>query len=454
MFTTFKRKNLIRKNPVRTVCFSFITIILVGTFLLMLPISSNKGENATFLDCLFTATSSTCVTGFTTKDTFTQWSDFGKTVILILIQTGGLGLITFSSIFLLILNNKLSLKNMKLASSQINVKNFADIKTLFKNLLLITFICEFVGAFVLSFSFCREFGSYGIFVAIFSSVGSYCNAGLDINGMIYPNCSFIPFNKDYLVIITMSLLTFLGGIGFVVVNEIINLKKSKIKLQNLSINSKIAIFGSLFLVLFGTIGFFLLEYNVSLKEHNIVDKLFNSFFVSTAARTSGFTTVNFSSITNITKLFLCILMFIGANPTGTAGGIKISTIIIILSTVSYVIKNKRENSIFNHKINQQTTYKAVALFFLSLTLILIGGYLMWENDSSVGLSNVFFSVTSAFSTTGFQAIDSNLFSDFSKYVLIFLMYIGRIGPISFALIFKLKAKSSKQILLPEADLYV
>ena len=371
-----KKKNIFKNNPIRTVCFSFVSIILMGSFLLFLPISSNEGKNISFLDCIFTATSSTCVTGFTVKDTFTQWSLFGKIVILLLIQTGGLGLITFSSVFLLILNNKLSLKNMKLASSQINIKNFADIKTLFKNLLIITFLCEFIGAVILSFSFYKKFGQYGIFMAIFSSVASYCNAGLDINGIIYQNCSFIPFNKNYLVIVTMSMLTFLGGIGFVVVNEIITLKKSKIKLRNLSINSKIAIFGSVFLILFGTITFLFLEYSNTLKDMNIVDKFFNSFFNSTASRTSGFSTVDFSKISSLTKLFLCILMFIGANPTGTAGGIKITTIIIIISTVSYVIKNKNENTIFKHKINKQTTYKAVALFFLSFLIILICGFLI------------------------------------------------------------------------------
>ena len=147
-------------------------------------------------------------------------------------------------------------------------------------------------------------------------------------------------------------------------------------------------------------------------------------------------------------------MFIGANPTGTAGGIKITTIIIIISTVSYVIKNKNENTIFKHKINKQTTYKAVALFFLSFLIILICGFLIWEADSDKGLNNILFSVTSAFSTTGFQVVDSNIFSSFSKWILILLMYIGRIGPISFALMFKRKNKFSKQIHLPQADLYV
>ena len=454
MIYNTKKKNIFKKNPIRTVCFSFISIILIGALLLFLPISSNEGETVSFLDCIFTATSSTCVTGFTTKDTFTQWSYFGKIVILLLIQTGGLGLITFSSFFMLILNNKLSLKNMKLASSQISVKNFADIKTLFKNILIITFICEFIGALILSFPFYRKFKLYGIFMAVFSSVASYCNAGLDINGIIYKNCSFIPFNKDYLVIFTMSALTFLGGIGFVVVNEIINLKKSKIKLRNLSINSKIAIFGSVFLVLFGTIGFLFLEHDNSLNNMNIFEKISNSIFTSTAARTSGFTTIDFSKISSPTKMFLSILMFIGANPTGTAGGIKITTIIIIISTIFYVIKNKNENTIFNHKINKQTTYKAVALFFISLFIVLVFSFLISEKDPYIALDNIFFSVTSAFSTTGFQIIDSNLFSSFSKYILIFLMYIGRIGPISFALMFKRKHNSSKQIHLPKADLYI
>ncbi len=454
MIKIYKRKKILTKNPVRTVCFSFITIILIGAFLLYMPISSNKGQHIYFLDALYTSTSATCVTGLTIKDTFTQWSHFGKIVILILIQTGGLGLITFSSIFLLILNNRLSLKNMKLASSQINVKNFADIKSVFKNVLMITFVCEFVGTIILSFSFCKKFGAYGIFMAAFSSIASYCNAGLDLNGIIYKNCSFMPFQKDYTVILTMSILTILGGIGFVVLNEILNLKKCKGRFKFLSINSKIAIYGSLFLIFFGTLVFFLLEYNKSLKDMTIMEKIANAFFTSTASRTSGFTTINLSNITNFSKLFLSILMFIGASPTGTAGGIKITTFIVLISTTFCVIKNENENTMFGHKINRTTTYKAVALFILSIIIIFISVLCIWSIDSKVGLGNILFTVTSAFSTTGFQITDSLNFSYFTRCILILLMYIGRIGPISFALIFKLKPTSKKQILLPEADLYV
>lgn len=454
MVINFKKRNFLKNNPVRTVCFSFLAIILIGTFLLFLPVSSNKGLSVSFLDCLFTSTSATCVTGFSAKDTFFQWSTFGKIVILILIQTGGLGLITFSSVFLLILNNKLSLKNMKLASSQINIQNLADTKTIFKTIILITFLCEFIGAFLLSISYCKKFGGYGIFMAIFSSVASYCNAGLDINGIIYKDCSFVPFNQDYLVLFTVNALTFIGGIGFVTINEIISLKKAKIKLRRLSINSKIAIFASFFLVIFGGLIFFILEYNGVLKDFGFFKKIANSIFNSTSARTCGFVSVDFSKISNFTKLFLSVLMFIGANPTGTSGGIKISTMFVLISTVFCVIKNKEENTILKHKINKSTTYKAIALFFISLSIIFVAIFLIWLNDSKLGLSNIIFSVFSAFSTTGFQVVNSATFSGFTKYILIVLMYIGRVGPISFAFIFKIKTNSKKQLFYPDSNLYV
>ena len=454
MITSFKKKNFFKQNPVRTVCFSFLIIILLGGFILFLPISSNDGKTTNFLDCIFTATSATCVTGLTTTDTFSHWSDFGKTIILILIQTGGLGLISFSSFFLLVLNNKLSLKNMKLASSQINVNNFADIKSLFKNLLLITFFCELFGTIILCFSYCKHFGSYGVFMAAFSSVAAYCNAGIDLNGMFYENCSFIPFSQDLSVIITISALTFVGGIGFVVINEIINFKKAKIKLRRLSINSKIAILASLFLVVFGTVGFLLLEYDNVLTDMNLKNKISNSFFISTAARTSGFATVDLSKINSFTKVFLSLLMFIGANTTGTAGGIKISTLMIIFATVINVVRNNEENAIFGHKINKPTTYKAIALFFLSLSFVFAAAVVVWFFDSKIGLNNILFTITSAFSTTGFQVANYVRFSVVFKLVLILLMYIGRIGPISFALIFKNKHKNFKQTHLPEAVFYI
>ena len=412
MTTSFKKKNFFKQNPVRTVCLSFLIIILLGSFILFLPISSNDGKTTNFLDCIFTATSATCVTGLTTTDTFSHWSDFGKTIILILIQTGGLGLISFSSFFLLVLNNKLSLKNMKLASSQINVNNFADIKSLFKNLLLITFFCELFGTIILCFSYCKHFGSYGVFMAAFSSVAAYCNAGIDLNGMFYENCSFIPFSQDLSVIITISALTFVGGIGFVVINEIINFKKAKIKLRRLSINSKIAILASLFLIVFGTVGFLLLEYDNVLTDMNLKNKISNSFFISTAARTSGF------------------------------------------ATVIIVVRNNEENAIFGHKINKPTTYKAIALFFLSLSFVFAAAVVVWFFDSKIGLNNILFTITSAFSTTGFQVANYVRFSVVFKLVLILLMYIGRIGPISFALIFKNKHKNFKQTHLPEAVFYI
>lgn len=454
MIFNLKSRNFLKSNPVRTVCFSFIAIILIGAMLLYLPISSNSGHKTSFMDCIFTSTSATCVTGFSAKDTFTHWSLFGKVVILILIQTGGLGLITFSTIFLIFLNNKLSLKNLKLASSQISVNNLADVKTLFKTILLITLVCELIGAILLSFSYCKQFSEYGYFMAIFSSVAAYCNAGLDLNGVFYKNCSFVPFQKDYLVIFTVSALTFIGGIGFVTINEIINLKTRKIKLKFLSIHSKIAIFGSLFLLIIGAVGFLALEFNETLKDLSFLEKISNSIFNSTAARTSGFVSVDFSKISSLTKMFLSILMFIGANPTGTSGGIKINTVIILISTIFCVIKNKEENVILGHKIKKSVTYKAMALFFLSLFIIFIAILIIWNFNFEIGLSNIVFSAVSAFSTTGFQVINSKFYSYFSKLVLIFLMYVGRVGPISFALMFKVNKKNKKQIFLPDSNLYI
>ncbi len=454
MIFNFKNRNFLKGNPVRMVCFSFIAIILIGAFLLFLPISYNANHSTSFMDCLFTSTSATCVTGFSAKDTFTHWSLFGKLVILILIQVGGLGLITFSTIFLIFFNNKLSLKNLKLASSQINVNNLADVKTIFKTILLITLSCELIGALLLSFSYCKKFGVYGYFMAVFSSIAAYCNAGLDLNGVFYKNCSFVPFQKDYLVMFTISALTFIGGIGFVTINEIINLKARKIKLKFLSVHSKIVLFGSFFLLIIGTLGFLVLEFNETLKELSFLEKISNSIFNSTAARTSGFVSVDFSKISSLTKMFLSILMFIGANPTGTSGGIKINTIIILISTIFCVVKNEEETVIFGHRVKKTIVYKAMALFFLSLFIIFIAILIIWNFNFEIGLNNIVFSVVSAFSTTGFQVINSKFFSYFSKAVLIFLMYVGRVGPISFALMFKVNKKNKRQILMPDSNLFI
>ena len=454
MLQMSKRKNILADNPVRTICLSFISVIVFGALILLLPISSVSENTPSFFECLFTATSATCVAGLSSNDTFHTWSVFGQSVIMCLIQVGGLGLVTFSSIFSLSLNRKLSLKSMRLANSQITTNDFANISSLFVNVILITLFCESIGAIFLSISFCKEYGFHGIFMAIFTSVSSYCNSGLDINGFISSSCSFIPFRNDLIVVITISVLTVLGGIGFVVINELLQLKKSHKKLKFLSFHSKLALSSTAILIITGTAAILIMEWSNTLTDMNFPEKLTTSAFSSITARSAGFSVIDYSQTTIFTKLFTSFLMFIGACPSGTGGGIKITTIIVLFMTTICVIKNSEDATIFKRKINKSTVYKAMSLLFISSSLIAVATIIFYVSNPNIQLIDLFFTIISAFGTVGISTINIQDLSDISKYILIFLMYIGRVGPLSFALMFGINAKSKKHVSLPEGNIYV
>lgn len=449
-----KKKNILADNPVRTICLSFISVIMFGAIILFLPISSKSEVTPSFFECLFTATSATCVAGLSLNDTFHTWSIFGQSVIMCLIQVGGLGLITFSSVFSLSLNKKLSLKSMRLANSQINTNDFANISSLFVNVIRVTLLCECIGAAFLSIVFCKKFGLQGIFIAIFSSVSSYCNSGLDINGFISPSCSFIPFRNDIVVVTTLSILTVLGGIGFVVINDLLQLIKSRKKIKFLSFHSKLAIFSTLILIVVGTLTILIMEWSNTLADMSLPEKLSASAFSSITARSAGFSVIDYSQTTTFTKLFTSFLMFIGASPCGTGGGIKTTTMVILIMTTICVIKNCEDTTIFKRKINKNTVYKAISLLFMSLLLITIATIIFYVTNTNIKLIDLFFTIISAFGTVGVSTINVQDLSQISKCILIFLMYIGRVGPLSFALMFGTSSKSKKHVSLPEGKTYV
>ncbi len=432
---------------------SFLLVILMGTLFLKLPFSTKPGVNISLFDCFFTATSTTCISGVVIYDTFTNWSFFGQIVILIMTQLGALGLITFYSIFVIYLNKKIDLKNMRIAGDQISSPNFSNFKSIFKSVLHITLFCELLGGLILSFSFWPKFKFYGIFMAFFTSISAYCNAGIDLNGIFEPNCSFIPFANDYLVLTICSILTFVGGLGFIVINEIIEFKKQHRKLKFLSVHSKIALTSSFVLIILGTIIFLGSEFNNSLANLNIFEKIFSSAFHSISTRSNGFLTLNFNNLTNMSKTFLCVLMLIGACPSGTGGGLKTTTISILFSTMINTIRNRKQVSIFKHKINETDIHKAIATFLLTLIIIATSTMLIYNFETIIELPTIIFSAISVFANTGYQTVPIKTFSLVSKIVLIMLMFIGRIGPLNFVSTF-LNHKNHKRISLPEGEVQI
>ncbi len=454
MLNISNRKHRFFNNPVQTICLSFFAIIIFGSMLLFLPISTSTGEMPSYLDCLFTATSTTCITGLTIADTYGYWSTFGKCVILCLVQVGGLGLVTFSSVFALSINKKLGLKNMKLATAQININDFSEIQSLFVNIIKVTFICESIGALILCVPFCTKFGFYGIAMSVFTSICAYCNAGFDINGFLYPYCSMVPFRDDPIIIIVVGLLIILGGLGFAVVNELFKMRKMNKKIRLLSFHSKLVLVSSIALILIGTITILITEWSNTLEGMSFFEKLGISAFSSITTRTAGFNVIDHGQTSIFTKLFTCLLMFIGACPGGTGGGIKITTAIVLFMTIICVVKRREDTIIFGRRVAKNTVYKSISLIFIASTLIIFSTTVMWFFESCINLIDLLFTTISAFSNTGLYTTEIAPLSCVSKIILIILMYIGRVGPLSFALMFGSKLDSKNHVSLPEGKIYV
>lgn len=453
-YLTLKKKNFLNKNPEIAICLSFVGTILIGTFLLNLPFATKPGFKISLFDCFFTASSTVCISGVVIYDTFTHWSFFGQLVILILTQLGALGVITFYSIFAIYLNKKINLKNMKVVGDQISTSVFANFKSVFKNVLHITLFFEFFGGLALCFMFYPKFKSYGIFMAFFTAISAYCNAGLDLNGIIAPDCSFIPFSHNYFSLTIVSILTIAGGLGFIVIHEIIELKKQHKKLKFLSIHSKLALCSTTILIVLGSLIFFVLEIENSLANSNLFDSIFTSFFHSISARSNGFLTLNLNNLTNLTKTFICALMLIGGCPSGTGGGIKTTTFSIIFATTINTVKNCNHVSLFKHKIKETDVYKAISTLFITITTIATASILIYKFENLIELPTIIFSVISVLSNTGFQTVPILNFNIYSKIVFIFLMLIGRIGLLSFTSTFFKKRNSKVKLTLPESKIQV
>lgn len=448
-----QRKKTIK--PVQFICLSFFLIILLGTFLLMLPFSSATHTFTPFTDSLFTATSATCVTGLSVYDTYTHWSPAGQGIILLLIQVGGLGFVTFSTSVVLSLRGRLGLHDMRLAREQVSLQNLGDIEQLFTNILRVTVICEGLGALLLCIPFVSRFGASGIWMAVFTAVSSYCNAGFDIFGFISPNCSITPFLGDWIVMTVVPALIILGGIGFVVFQDIFTCRKRKKGAHHLSTYSKVVLVMSGILILFGFFSILGIEWNQTLAELPFGEKVSAAFFSSVTARTAGYSAINYLAASPLTKIVTILLMFIGASPVSTGGGIKTTTVVVLVMTMLSVLRGQEDTIVAGHRIKKAVVYKALSLTVLSTTLVAAATTFLCFTEPGNSFLNLAVVVVSAFSTTGLTTIDLGSIHTISKLTLCMLMYIGRVGPFSFILTLRLRNKRiDKQVTLPEADLIV
>lgn len=446
-------------SPVKLIVLSFFITIIIGTILLKLPISYKSDQAPELIDALFISTSSACVTGLTMFDTWSQWSFFGQVVMAVLMQIGGLGLISFTTGITLLLRKRLGVRGLQIMKEYTN-GNIINMHRLIYTIFAVSFSCEAIGALLLSIRFVPRFGAYGIWISIYTAISAYCNAGFDIMGIIRPNSSFTAYSEDPLVCLVVASLIIIGGIGFIVIVDIYNFFVNRIKNREkgtkISIHSVIVIKTSIVLILIGTILIFLAEYNNTLQSFNFWEKIHASFFQSTAARTAGFFSIPISEEKDITKIVTIILMFIGASPSSTGGGIKTTTFIVLISTVISVLKGHPDTYIHRHKIGQATVYKTLSIASLALFIVIVATGIMEFSEASKSFSSVdiVYEVVSAFGTVGLSTGITPFIGTISKIVLIITMFIGRVGPISLIIALTTRHQKGTESILPEGKIIV
>lgn len=417
-------------NVSQLIAIGFALVILLGMLLLFLPFSSKDGKWGNLLNCLFTSTSATCVTGLIVYDTATKWSIFGQLVILLLIQIGGIGFMTLISLFTIFVRKKMNLYDRKVVMQASGSLEISEVGSLVKNVCLCTFIVEGIGALLLSIAFIPDMGFIkGVYFAIFHSVSAFCNAGFDIMGSF---ASLSGYAGNWLVNITIMLLIIIGGLGFLVWTDLV---ACKFKYKKLLLHTKIVIWASLGLIVIPACLLFIFEYNYSFKNLNPGAKVLASLFQSVTCRTAGFATIDCANLSDSSSVLMNFLMLIGGSPGSTAGGIKTTTFVVLLFSIFSARSNKM--SIFNKEIEPNTVKQALSIVSLYLTLLVFSTMIMAYLEP-YGLREIIFECTSAIGTVGLSMGITPLLTAGSKIILIILMFAGRIGALSIIFLFQRK----------------
>ncbi len=443
-------------NPARMISASFAVVIAIGTLLLWLPISSKARVFTPLLDCLFTAASATCVTGLVVYDTYTHWSAFGHGVLLMLIQIGGLGLVTFTSFFNLVVGRKLGLRGMRLASESINSTSFGDVPYLLRMIITFTLAVEASGALLLGLYFVPRFGLRGIAISVFLAISAFCNAGFDVLGFLGEYTSLTSLNDSYLVLFTIMLLIIIGGLGFIVWNDLMAWRKTR----TLLLHTKVVLLVTAFLLLLGTVCFLLFEWNnpATLQPMSLKEKIGAGCLQSVTMRTAGFNSIDLYSMRDATKVFSIVLMFIGAAPGSTGGGIKVTTIAVIVMTAVSISRGKDEPYLLGRRLSANVVYRSLAILFLGIVVSGITAIVLiltcpLEQNGLTGVDAAFEAV-SAFATVGVSSGVTAVTNWVGKIALTLTMFIGRVGPVSFGLTLAAQQKVNRKLIVPEGKIVV
>lgn len=444
-------KNRLRRlSRTQVIALGYLIMILIGTALLLIPSASRQAGSVSFTDAFFTATSASCVTGLILHDTFTYWTTFGQIVIICLIQIGGLGFMTMATLFFTFMKKNMGLQQRELMVESINAGAVGGIMPLTKMIVKYTAIFELCGAALLSIRFIPDFGvGRGIYFSLFHSVSAFCNAGFDLMGTLEPYCSFVYLYNDVFVNIVLMLLITLGGLGFLVWTD---LMKSRFRWKRFSFHTKLVLSVSAILSFGGALLLFIFESGATGAGMSTGDRILTALFASVTTRTAGFNTVDIASMSPAGKLLTIMLMVVGGSPGSTAGGVKTTTVAVIALYAFCGFRGTEKPSLFGRSISLATLKKSCTILFFNVGLALAAA-LVLSSVQSLDLVDVLFETFSAVGTVGMTAGITRELIGISAYTIIILMYLGRVGSVSFAVAL-LEKRAKPPVSFPDEEITV
>ena len=420
----------VKLSHTQIIAIGFLILIGLGTALLSLPAATADGARAPFLTSLFTAVSASCVTGLVLQDTATYWSAFGKTVIIVLIQIGGLGVMTISTLFFLLLRQRVGLRQREVLTESINTTAVGDIMRLMRLILLGTVVIELAGALILAIRFVPRFGpGTGVAYALFHSISAFCNAGFDLMGVIEPYSSFTAFAGDWLVNLTLIVLIVVGGLGFVVWDDLL---RHGFHLRRYRFHTRLVLVSTAALLVGGTLLLWLTERGFTAAGRPAGEQFLTSLFGAVTARTAGFNTVDTAAMSDGGKLVTMLLMFVGGSPGSTAGGVKTTTCAVILVMAASAVTHRASPVLLGRRIPDGVLHKAVSVVVINLGFALLGTLILCSGQG-VALTDALFESFSAIGTVGMTTGITRGLSTLSALTISVLMFAGRVGSVSFAM---------------------
>lgn len=446
------KRTRVRLSTTQIIAVVFAAIILVGACLLTLPVASRSGISCGFFPALFTATSATCVTGLVLFDTFTQWSVFGQVVIITLIEVGGLGFMTAASTFVFLMHKKIGLRQRMVIAQALNLSDMGGVVRIQKLVLTGSLTIQGIGALILFLRFLPEFGfQRALAWGVFHSISAFCNAGFDLFGYIAPGQSLIVFNDDPIICLTLIALVTIGGLGFLVWEELARVRSFK----KFSVYTKLVLLMTAGVLVIGTVVIAVLEWNnpETFGSMPVWQKIMNAFFQTGTLRTAGFVTVDQALLTDATKAFSVLIMFIGGSSGSTAGGLKTVTIVVLLLFVWAKARGKQSVHVFKRNIPNEKAVDAMTITFMTVALSVVGAIVI-SGNAAVSFIDAWFEAVSAICTVGLTAAGTATLGTISQMIIIAFMYFGRVGILTLSLGFLMGDRAKDRFQYADTNLLI